>query len=214
MLKYLETVTEDLLAVAVLICLFWSLCKLAFGRKGDRFILVGMLVGLIASAGMAWMKNTTNRIATNQWNFYIFLVTIVCTLLFSVFSVVFGRKHRKLTYYGSDTTEGIGIGGWVVGISGAALTALLLFYELPDVLAYPFIFETAGKGFFSAEYFTRLAGYLLAMILVWVYISFLYRCAMELDSTRVVLWVMNLALAVNAVRCFRMVVSTWTTRTR
>ncbi len=214
MLKYLETVTENLLAVAVLICLVWSRCRLACGRKGDRFILAGMLAGLIASAGMAWMKNTTNRIATNQWNFYIFLATIVCTLLFSVFSLVFGRKHRKLTYYGSDTMEGIGIGGWAVGISGAALTALLLFYELPDVLAYPFTFETAGKGFLSAEYFTRLAGYLLALILLWVYVSFLYRCAMELDSTRSVLWVMNLALAVNAVRCFGMTVSTWTTRTR
>ncbi len=214
MLKYLETVTEDLLSVALLICLFWSLCRLAFGRKGDRFLLAGLGIGFLASAVMAWMKNTTSKIATNQWNFYIFLATIGFTVLFSVFSIAFGREHRKLTFYGSDTDESIGAGGWMVGLSGAALTALLLFYELPDVLAYPFTFETLGNGFLSAEYFTRLAGYLAALILIWIVVRLVYKCAMELDSTRVVLWVMNLALLVNAIRFFGMVVSKWTARAR
>lgn len=214
MLKYLETVTGDLWSVCILICLFWSLCSLAFGKRGNRFILAGMLAGAVASAGMAWMKNTTSRIATNQWNFYIFLATIALTLLFSVFSIAFGRKHRKLTYYGSDTEEGIGAGGWIVGCLGAALTALLLFYELPDVIAYPFTFETLGNGFLSAEYFTRLAGYLAALLILWIYVRFLYQCAMELDSTRTVLWVMNLALGVNAVRFLGLAVSKWTARAK
>ena len=214
LLKYIETVTEDLLMVSVLICLFWSLCKLAFGERGDRFILAGMIAGTVASALMAWAKNTTSRIATNEWNFYIFLSTMVATIVFMVFSVVFGRKRRQLTYYGSDTDASIGVGGWVVGITGALLTALLLFYELPDVLAYPFNFETAGKGVLSAEFFLRLAGWLCGLLLVWVYVRFLYQCAMALDSTRVVLWVMNLALLVNAVRCFGMALSKWTGRAR
>ena len=214
MLKYLEIVTEDLLSAALLICLFWSLCRLAFGHRGDRFILVGIGAGFVASALMAWQKNTTSRIATNQWNFYIFLATVGLTLLFSVFSIAFGRKHRKLTFYGSDTEEGIGAGGWIVGICGAALTALLLFYELPDVLAYPFTFETLGNGFLSMEYFTRLAGFLAALLLMWILVRLVYRCAMELDSTRTVLWVMNAALLVNAVRCFGMAVSKWTARSR
>ncbi len=214
LLKYIVTVTEDMLMVAILICLFWSLCKLAFGRRGDRFILAGMIAGVVSSAAMAWAKNTTNKIATNEWNFYIFICTIAATLVFMVFSVLFGRKHRKLTYYGSDTNEGIGAGGWVVGIAGALLTALLLFYELPDVMAYPFTFDTAGKGVLSAEYFTRLAGWLLALILIWIYVRYLYRCAMALDSTTIVLWVMNLALLANAVRCFGMALSKWTGRAR
>ena len=88
MLKYLEKVTEDLLMTAVLISLFWSLCRLAFGRRGDRFILAGMILGLICSGVMAWMKNTTKLIATNQWNFYIFLSTIAATVLFSVLITV------------------------------------------------------------------------------------------------------------------------------
>lgn len=214
MLKYIVTVTEDMLMAAILICLFWSLCKLAFGRKGDRFILAGMAAGVAASALMAWAKNKTNKIATNEWNFYIFLCTIVVTLVFMVFSIIFGRKHRKLTFYGSDTDESIGAGGWVVGIAGALLTALLLFYELPDVIAYPFIFDTFGKGVLSAEFFTRLAGWLLALLLIWVYVRYLYKCAMALDSTRIVLWIMNLALLANAVRCFGMALSKWTGRAR
>ena len=214
MLKYLVTVTEDLLMVSILICLFWSLCRLAFGSRGDRFILVGMIAGVVASAAMAIMKNTTGKIATNQWNFYIFLSTLVFTIAFMIFSVLFGREHRKTTAYGSDTGASIGTGGWVVGITGAVLTALLLFYELPDVMAYPVNFETAGKGVFSAEFFSRLAGWLMGLLLVWLYVRFLYLCCMALDSTHIVLWVMNGALAVNAARCFGMAVSKWTGRAR
>ena len=214
MLKYLEKVTEDLLMTTVLICLFWSLCRLAFGRKGDRFILAGMILGVIASGVMSWLKNTTSLIATNQWNFYIFLSTIAATLLFSAFSVAFGRRRRQLTYYGSDTDAGIGTGGWLVGITGAVLTILLLFYELPDLLSYPFIFETAGKGVLSAEYFTRLAGYLLALLLIWIYVCLIYKCSLRLNSTRVVLWVMNLTLLANAIRCFGLAVSKWTAHSR
>jgi len=212
LLKYIVTITEDMLMVSILICLFWSVCKLAFGRKGDRFILVGMVAGFVASAVMAWAKNATGKIATNKWNFYLFFVTIAVTILFMIVSVIFGRKHRKLTYYGSDTDAGIGAGGWLVGITGAVLTALLLFYELPDVLAYPFNFETAGKGILSADYFLRLAGYLCGLLLVWIYVRFLYQCAMALDSTRITLWVMNLALLANAVRNFGQALSKWTAR--
>ncbi|MBR3333689.1 MAG: DUF2318 domain-containing protein, partial [Clostridia bacterium] len=81
-------------------------------------------------------------------------------------------------------------------------------------LSYPFIFETAGKGVLSAEYFTRLAGYLLALLLIWIYVCLIYKCALKLDSTRVVLWVMNLALLANAVRCFGLGVSKWTAHSR
>ncbi|MBQ9308780.1 MAG: DUF2318 domain-containing protein [Clostridia bacterium] len=214
MLKYIVTVTEDMLMVSLLVCLFWSLCRLAFGHKGTRFITAGMIVGFVISALMAWAKNTTSKIATNQWNFYIFVVTIVLTLFFTVFSIIFGRKHRKLTYYGSDTDAAIGFGGWAVGISACLLTIALLFYELPDVIAYPFTFETYGNGFLSWDYFSRLAGYLLALLLIFVYVRFLYDCAMALNSTIAVLWVVNLALLVNAVRCFGMAVSKWTARAK
>ena len=214
LLKYVVTVTEDLLMAAVLVCLFWSLCKLAFGHKGTRFIGAGLIVAVVISGLMAWAKNTTSKIATNQWNFYIFVVTIALTAVFTVFAILFGRKHRKLTYYGSDTDAAIGFGGWAVGISAAALTVALLFYELPDALAYPFNFETAGKGILSAEYFTRLAGFLLALVLIWLYVRFLYLCCMSLNSTVAVLSVTTLALLINAVRCFGLAVSKWTARAR
>ncbi len=214
MLKYIYTVIEDLLMAAVLVSLFWALCRLAFGHKGTRFVGVGVIVGVAASAVMAWAKNRTGKIATNQWNFYIFLVTVALTLLFIVFSVIFGRRHRQLTYYGSDTDASVGVGGWLVGVASALLTAILLFYEAPDVLAYPFVFETAGKGVLSEEFALRLAGYLIALLLIWVYVRFLYRCAMALNSTHAVLWVVNLALLVNAARCFGLAVSKWTARAR
>ena len=214
MLRYIVTVTEDLVIVAAIVPMIAALCKLAFGYKGVRFVGAGLIVGMLSSAAMAVAKNTTSKIATNQWNFYIFLVTIILTLLFLVFSILFGRRHRRLTVYGSDLGQGIGAGGVIVGVLSAALTAVLLFYEAPDVLAYPFKFETAGNGVLSAEWALRLAGYLLALILLAVYVRFLYRCAMGLNSTIAVLWEVNAMLVCNAVRCFGLAVSKWTARSR
>ena len=126
MLKYVVTVTEDLLMVSVLISLCLALCKIAYGRKGMRFIAVGVAVGLAGAVAMCIAKHTTSKIATNQWNFYTFLVTIVLSLLFLALSLIFGRHHRQLTYYGSDTDAPIGIGGVLLGSAAAALIAVCL----------------------------------------------------------------------------------------
>ena len=213
-LRYIVTVTEDLIMVAAIVTMIAALCKLAFGFKGVRFIKAGVLAGILASLAMAYAKNKTSKIATNQWNFYIFIGTIALTLLFFVFSIAFGRKHRVLSYYGSDLGQSIGIGGIIVGVLSSALTAILLFYEAPDVLAYPFKFETAGNGILSAEWALRLAGYLLALLLIAVYVRLLYVCALRLNSTYAVIWVSNAMLLFNAVRCFGLAVSKWTARSR
>ena len=92
MLRYLVTVTEDLVMVFTLVSLMLSLCKVAFDLRGERVQFIGILVGLFASALMALAKNLTSKIATNQWNFYIFLITMILTLLFIVFSVIFATR--------------------------------------------------------------------------------------------------------------------------
>ena len=212
MLKYVVTVTEDLLMVSVLISLCLALCKIAYGRKGMRFIAVGVAVGLAGAVAMCIAKHTTSKIATNQWNFYTFLVTIVLSLLFLALSLIFGRHHRQLTYYGSDTDAPIGIGGVLLGSAAAALIAVCLFYEGPEVLGYPVNFDTAGNGIISEQFAVRLVGWFLGIFLVFLFGCFLYKCTITLNSSPILLWVLNAALLTNGVRCFGMAVSKWVAR--
>ena len=151
MLRYLVTVTEDLVMVFTLVSLMLSLCKVAFDLRGERVQFIGILVGLFASALMALAKNLTSKIATNQWNFYIFLITMILTLLFIVFSVIFGRKQQKVTVLGTLEKSRMSTGDWILCSLAAGLSALLIFYEVPDVMSYPFLFNTGGKGVLSME---------------------------------------------------------------
>ncbi|MDO5300018.1 MAG: hypothetical protein Q4F18_11360, partial [Clostridia bacterium] len=163
MLKYIVTVTDDLLIVSVLLSLLLALSHMAYGRRGVIVQAIGICAGVAASAVMALVKNLTSKIATNQWNFYIFLTTIALTLLFVVFSLIFGRKQQKITVLGTVEEEALGFGGWALCILAGMLSAVLIFYEMPDVLAYPFLFDTAGNGVFSTNYAVRLAGWAAAL---------------------------------------------------
>ena len=212
MLKYLVTVTEDLLMVTVLISLCWALCKMAYGHKGTRFVAAGVTVGFLAALAMCVAKNTTSKIATNQWNFYIFLVTMALSVLFFIFSLLFGRHHQQLTYYGSETDAPIGIGGVLLGSTAAALIVACIFYEGPDVIGYPLGFDTAGNGIISVNFLVRLVGWLLGILLAVLFGRYLYKCTMTLNHSPLLLTVLNLCLLANLVRCFGMAVSKWTAR--
>ena len=214
MLKYLVTVTSDLLIVTVLISLLLSLSHLAYGRKGVIVQTIGISVGLLASAVMAIVKNKTRVIATNQWNFYIFLFTILLTLFFLIFSLIYGRRQIKTTVLGTVIEDELGFGGWALCIIAGMLSAIILFYEVPDVMAYPFLFDTAGNGVFSSNYAIRLAGWCTALILLWIYGLYLYRCTISFGVRGFVLTILDVALLINAFRCFGLAVSKWVVKSR
>lgn len=214
MLKYVVTVTDDLLIVCVLLSLLLALSHMAYGRKGVLVQTIGVSVGVLASAVMAIMKNRTSKIATNQWNFYIFLVTIALTVLFVLFSVLFGRKRQKVTVLGTVEDETLGFGGWSLCVLAGLLSAVLLFYELPDVMAYPFLFDTGGNGVFSTNFAVRFAGWALALILLFVYGRYQYRCTISFGNRGVALLLVDLALFVNATRCVGLALSKWIVKSR
>lgn len=214
LLKYIVTVTDDLLIVSVLLSLLLALSHMAYGRRGVIVQAIGICAGVAASAVMALVKNLTSKIATNQWNFYIFLTTIALTLLFVVFSLIFGRKQQKITVLGTVEEEALGFGGWALCILAGMLSAVLIFYEMPDVLAYPFLFDTAGNGVFSTNYAVRLAGWAAALILLYVYGLYQYRCTIAFGRRGFVLLIVNLALLINSFRCFGMAMSKWIVKSR
>ncbi len=204
MLKYIVTVTEDLLIPATLISLLYAFCGMAWNRRGRIFLFAGIGVGLAASAVMAVVKNTTKLIYTNQWNLWIFIATIAVSVLFIIFSMTFGRKKQPQS----------SVGGIIPCLLAAVLSALLIFYEMPDVMAYPFLFDTAGNGILSVDYLVRLIGWLLALILLFVFMRYLYRCAVSPHHLSLLLAVLTLATLANAVRCFGQALRPWLTRAK
>ncbi|MDR1599831.1 MAG: Fe-S-containing protein [Oscillospiraceae bacterium] len=202
MLKYIVTVTEDLLIPASLASLLCAYCEQVWGGGRRVSPRVGVAVGFAASVAMAVVKNTTKLIYTNQWNLWIFLATIAVSVLFIIITSVWGRRGRP------------GAVGGIILTLAAAITALLIFYEIPDALAYPFLFDTAGNGALSVDYLVRFIGWSLGLILISVYMWYIYRCAVSLRRASLTLAVLNLGLAANALRCLGQALRPWLTRAK
>ena len=170
MLKYLWTVTQDLFVVVTLVTWIHAVLGRLYGKIGRRFNAAGIIVGVVASAALAAVKGTTNKIISSHWNHYIFAAISILSLLFLVFCLILGRRE--------DGERGIG--GTLLSLFGAGLSAAHIFYALPGVMLYPFNFNTMGEGYLSAYYMTRLAGWLLALLLLLVYSRTLYICALHI----------------------------------
>ncbi len=170
MLKYLWTVTQDLFVVVTLVTWIHAVLGRLYGKAGRRFNAAGIIVGVVASAALAAVKGTTNKIISSHWNHYIFAAISVLSLLFVVFCLIFGRRE--------DSEKGVC--GTLLSLFGAGLSAVHIFYALPGVMLYPFNFNTMGEGYLSAYYMTRLAGWLLALLLLLVYSRTLYICALHI----------------------------------
>ena len=204
MLKYIVTVTEDLLITVTLVTLLYRLCGKVYGRRGIISQRIGIIAGLAATVVMAVYKNVTSLIATNRWNQYIFYFTVIFSLLFVIFSYIFA--HNKAEKWHA--------GGMIVCVLAACVSALLIFYELPDVMAYPFNFELAGNGVLSMNFLVRLMGWILALVLMYVYARFLGKCAERIRSILWPLTVLNLGLLVNVTRCLGQILRPWITNAR
>ena len=170
MLKYLWTVTQDLFVVVTLVTWIHAVLGRLYGRAGRRFNAAGIIVGVVASAALAAVKGTTNKIISSHWNHYIFAAISLLSLLFVIFCLIFGRREDSEW----------GVGGTLLCLFGAGLSAAHIFYALPGVMLYPFNFNTMGEGYLSAYYMTRLAGWLLALLLLLVYSRTLYICALHI----------------------------------
>ena len=155
MLKYLIAVSEDMMVVAILIGLLYAWAERRFDARGRKFLDIGVIIGFVAAAVMSYLKNTTNLIHTGVWNMRIFIASTVLLIVFLVFSIP--KLRQKLP----------GASGKIVCVSAALLAALLLFYEMPDVFAYPYTIRQQGyESFFSTDYLFRFIGFLLGLALV------------------------------------------------
>ena len=204
MLKYLWTVTQDLLLTVTLITLMHAVLYRLYGIKGRRAHWIGIGAGLVAAAALAIVKNTTKLIISSHWNHYIFGFMLGFMLAFLILSLIFGRKENAPW----------GVGGALTCVAGAGLTAILIFYAAPGVMAYPYNFNTMGNGYLSAQFFERLAGWAAALLLLLIYVHALHRCALHWKGFGWLLAALNAGSIAYGVYALGMFFAPWITRAK
>ena len=129
MLYYLIAVTGGLIVAALLSGLLYGFVDRSYDRFGRRTMHIGLIVGALAAVAMAYLKNKTSLIHTGIWNLRIFGTATAALLIFLIFLIPALRRARPR------------FSRSVLCVTASLMAALLLFYSLPDVYAYPFIFR-------------------------------------------------------------------------
>ena len=196
MLKYLWMVTQDLFLPVTFVSLMHAVLGRRFGKKGRAIHRAGLLLGVLASAVLAWFKNNSNRIISSHWNHVIYGIIMGFTAAFLLLLPVFGRRRRE------SESEPLRLGEILLCLAGAGLSAAWIFFKLPGVLGYPFNFNTMGNGYWSWYYMQRLLGWALALVILAIYAHLLCECALQIKKERVPELTLALGTAWNAFYCF------------
>ena len=197
MLKYLWTVTQDLFVTVTLVTLMHAALQRICDKRGTRVHGAGILLGALASAALAAVKGTTNKIVSSHWNHYIYAVTLAFILVFILLCLFVRRK-----------------GGLIKAIVGAGVSAVIIFYHLPGVMLYPFNFNTMGEGYLSSYYMVRMTGFVIALVLLLAYSRLLYLCAVHIRPAQTVTSLLCVGLLVDAVYCFGRFFVPWVNRAK
>ena len=204
MFKYLWMVIQDLFLTVTLTTLMHFTLSRTAGRTGRLVHGVGLGAGVLASVALAIVKFNTKLIISSHWNHYIYAVLLGLTVLFLVLSLCFCRKEKQAEK----------AGGVIPAVTGALISAVLVFYSLPGVLLYPFSFNTMGQGYFSAYYLVRMVGWLGALVLLLIYSRLLSRCALEIKPYRWLPLLLNAGLFSFGVYCFGRFFVPWVNRAK
>ena len=211
MLKYFVDTIEALLTAGLLTGLTAGFLKRAYGRRGSIPLLIAAGLGLLASAWMAYLKNTTRKIDTSLWNLRIFRVSLaalgVFFLLAILTAVMFGLQKRaakaeKPTGFQKFCRKN-GIADTALKVLTASALGVIVFglmlYLLPDVFSNPYIILMTEKTVVSTAFLLKTIGILLGVLTVCL--AGLAVCKVQL---RLPAWeaaaVLCLALISNAMR--------------
>lgn len=200
MLYYLIAVNSGLLAAALLCGVLYGFVDRRYDAFGRRWMHVGLILGAVAAAVMSYLKNKTSLIHTGIWNLRIFTASTVLLVIFLIFLIpALRRKAPNLSR-------------WILCACASMMAALLLFYSLPDVYAYPFIFRRLySETVFSTSFLYRFSGYVLGLILmVLCFFAARYTAQKSDEKTANILTV--LALCFNAAQQIGKLIGTLLTR--
>jgi len=197
-------VTQDLFLAVTLTTLMHVTLSRLLDKKGKMIHGIALGAGVIASVALAAVKFNTRLIISSHWNHYIYAVILALTLIVLLLTALCGRKEKA----------GMSAGTVILLAAGSLLSATLIFYSLPGVLLYPFSFNTMGQGYFSPYYMVRMAGWLGALILLFVYSRLLSRCALYIKARGLVSLALDAGLLSFAVYCFGRFFVPWVNRAK
>ena len=207
MLKYIWTVIQDLFLAVTFAALMRPLIVRRSGRTGLRMHRAGIIAGVVSAIALAAVKNTTNRIVSSRWNHSIYVFIIGLTVLFVILALASCRDR-------ADGEEGVTALSVSAAAAGSALTAVWIFYALPGAIAYPFTFNTMGNGYRSWYFFSRLIGWLLAFLILFLYAWLLARCAAEIKKTALAEGALIISLLASAFYCLCRFFVPWVNRAK
>ena len=164
---YLIYVVEDLVVTAVLAGIVYAYARSIWGRFGTRVVLAAIVIGAIASAVMAFMKQNTAGIATGDWNMGIFGISLVLCVLMAVCLVVRAVRGRAAGQDAEATAPDAagGVPELLILFSLAIFTMLRVFYKLPDVINYPANFGISTDNLISTDFAYRIVGWMAGIAL-------------------------------------------------
>ena len=164
MLTYLINVTDDMLAVSVIIGVIFAFVDHFCSAGGRKIVRIGLAFGFLAALIRTIITNTRRIVGGWKVGTYGYGIALALFVLLIVAFIVFGRGFfRKTENEQKQKTAQI-----VICVLIALLIAAYLYCNLFNVYVYPFKFDTGGEGFLSTKYLFRLGGWLLGIIVCLV----------------------------------------------
>ena len=181
MLLHMYEVPEALFITVTVITVLYAMVKTNAGRKGRRIMLSGIRIGLVLTVLRAVSHEfpaaffpTRKAVPDTAINLLLVHIALWILIPLTVLIAVFCRKRAAKA------------GKTVMAVFSAVLSADLLTYKAWKVLWAPRDFEMGDDGILSDIFLLRLAGWLVGLIVLAVYIRFLYKCCMRLSENSVI----------------------------
>lgn len=182
MLLHIYKVPEALFITVTVITVLYALAKTNSGRTGRIVMLAGIGLGL----GMALLRAVAHEFPTvffpdkkavpdTDINLYLWYAALIILVPLNILNAVFSWKGAAKA------------GKIIVSVLSALLSADLLAYKAWTAIWAPRDFEMGDNGILSDIFLLRLAGWLIGLIVLAVYIRFLYKCCMRMSEDQV-LW--------------------------
>lgn len=160
MLTYLINVTNDLLALSVILGVICAFVDHFFKDRGKQIFRICLLLGFLIAGVRAYITNTRRLVGGWKVGVYGYAAGLVLFVLVIAAFAVLGRRFFRQ----QPGTRKESVPGVILAVLIGLLTIAYLFGALPNVYIYPFKFDTGGNGYLSTDYLFRLGGYLLGIL--------------------------------------------------
>ena len=164
MLTYLINVTDDLLAVSVVIGVIFAFISQYCMERGRLILRAGLGLGVVAAGVRAYITNTRRLVGGWRVGTIGYGIVVAMVLVAVIAGIVL---LRKLASRPADAKDG-GSAEIILATVAGLLVAAYLYNALPEVFVYPFKFDTSGDGILNSDFLLRLGGYLLGLIVCLV----------------------------------------------